>query len=607
MATVLEGMAEASKIRLWPGVVLVGLQWGLRLLAPVVDPANGAIMALLGGVACGLGVLLWWTFFSRAPLWERLSGAALLIAVPAAFSPLLHPSIATGMMGMLYPIYLVPVLSLALVVWAVLSREWAAGPRRAALAATIALAAGGFALLRTDGITGAGVEGFEWRWSPTAEERLLARTETPPPATVPEPKPEAALEPASKPEPEAAPASGPAVEAAPPPLPAPPAPEWPGFRGPARDGVVRGGPTIATDWAAEPPVELWRRPVGPGWSSFSVQGEYFFTQEQRGEEEIVACYRVATGEPVWFHADKARFWEANAGAGPRATPTLAGGRVYALGATGILNTLDAATGAVVWSRDASADLEQEEPGWGFAGSPLVLGDAVLVALSGKLAAYPLEGGSPRWIGPAGGHAYSSPHLARLGGVEQVLLVSKSGLSGFAPADGRVLWENPWPPKSRIVQPALTPDGDVLFSGGEMTGLRRVAVRHEGEDWKAEERWTSFRMKPYFNDFVVHEGHVYGFDGRLLACVDLEDGERKWKGGRYGDGQMLLLADQDLLLVLSEEGELALVAAAPDGFRELAKVSGIDGKTWNHPVLVGDTLLVRNSEEMAAFRLPVSGR
>jgi outer membrane protein assembly factor BamB len=380
--------------------------------------------------------------------------------------------------------------------------------------------------------------------------------------------------------------------------------DWPGFRGPGRDGIVHGA-RIETDWSRRPPVRLWRRPVGPGWSSFAVRGDLFYTQEQRGPDEVVACYHLATGEPVWTHADKARFWESNGGPGPRATPTLGNGRVYTLGATGILNALNASDGAVVWSRNAASDTTTKVPGWGFAGSPLLFEDLVIVAAAGQLAAYDLATGTPRWFGPRdGGGGYSSPQLSTIGGMAQVLLLSDTGVTSVAPSDGGVLWKNAWPGFSSL-QPALTPDGGVLIATASAAGgigTRRLSVAHAPGGWRVEERWTSTGLKPYFNDFVVHRGHAFGFDGSILACIDLQDGRRVWKGGRFGYGQLILLPEQDLLLVLSEQGELALVKAAPGEFTEVARFPAIEGKTWNHPVLAGDVLLARNSEEMAAFRL-----
>ena len=393
--------------------------------------------------------------------------------------------------------------------------------------------------------------------------------------------------------------------------PAVPAPttegDWPGYRGPDRDDVVRGV-RIKTDWVSSPPVELWRRPVGPGWSSFAVGGGLIYTQEQRGDDEIVACYSLITGKPVWMHRDSTRFWESNGGAGPRATPTLSNGRVYTLGATGILNALDARDGSVVWSRNAASDTGKEVPAWGFASSPLVVGDVVLVHV-GVLAAYDRLTGDRRWVGPPRGGGYSSPHLLTIDGVAQILLMSGAGATSVAPADGTLLWDHAWP-GTPIVQPAQVADGGVLIStadGMGGSGTRRLAVAHGPQGWTVEERWTSKGLKPYFNDFVVQKGHAFGFDGSILSCIDLEDGTRKWKGGRYGNGQFVLLPDQDVLLVLSEEGDLVLVRATPDQFTEVARVPALEGKTWNHPLLVGDVLLVRNGEEMAAFRLSLAGR
>ena len=564
-------------LRLWPGVAAVMLQWLLWFIFPIVAP-DAAMFGMLGGLACGLVVLLWWLLFSRAPWSERVGAIVLMVVAIVATKRVVHESIAGGGMGMLLYFQAIPVLTLALVAAATASRRLSSGPRRVTMIGAILLACGVFTLLRTGGISGEGDSDFHWRWTATPEERLLAQAGDKRPAL-----------------------SAPAE--------AKTGVDWPGFRGPERDGIVRGV-RIETDWSRKPPVELWRRPIGPGWSSFAVGGDLLYTQEQRGDEEVVSCYNVTNGEPVWRHSDAARFWESNAGAGPRATPTLSDGRVYTFGATGIVNALDAGDGSVVWSRNAGSDTGAKIPGSGFASSPMVVNDVVIVAASGRLVAYDIASGNPRWFGPTGGGGgYSSPHLVTIHGVDQILLLKGGGVVGVSPADGALLWEHSWQPGVGIVQPALAADGGILITAAdEMGGIgtRRVAVTHGSGGWTVEERWTSRGLKPYFNDFVVHKGHAFGFDGSILACIDLKDGKREWKGGRYGNGQLVLLPDQDLLLVLSEEGELALVGATPDQFTELARFQAIESKTWNHPVLVGDTLLVRNGEEMAAFRISLAG-
>ncbi len=598
--------ALRKPLRVWPGVALATLQVVAWFGLPVVMPDN-AFYGVFGALAGGLGIVLWWLLFSRAPWLERLGGLALMAAAIYATTFLLHRSVARVGMGMMYFIYAIPLVTFCFVVGVAIARNLAPAPRRAVVLLAVLLACGWWPFVRNEGLTGGGQVQLKWRWSPTPEQQLLAQARTEP---VPSPTaaPASVAPPAEAPKEKSAPAAEakPAARAAASEAAVAPAPEWPGFRGPHRDSVVRGT-RILTDWSAAPPVELWRRPVGPGWSSFAAQGNLIYTQEQRGDDEVVVCYNLKTGEPVWEHRNPARFWQAQGGAGPRATPTLHNGRVYALGATGILNALDAATGAEAWSRNAGTDAEVKVPFEGFASSPLVVHDIVVVAAAGRLVAYDVATGEPRWLGPKRGRGYSSPHLVTIDGVPQILLMSGTGALSVSPTDGQPLWERAWPAGDRIVQPALASASDILMTtGGEAAmgdgGLVRVAVAHGGNGWTVEDRWTSRGLKPSFNDFVVHKGHAYGFDGSILSCIDLTDGSRKWKGGRYGNGQLILLADQDLLLVLSEEGELALVAASPDGYKELSRIPAIEGKTWNHPVLVGDVLLVRNDREMAAFRL-----
>lgn len=558
-----------AHLRVWPGIVLAVLILLIRFGVPLIRPEAVTIFVFGGIIGVG-AILLWWALLSRARWFERVGAIVLMIVALVVTQRILHES----MKLMPFFAYIIPVLGIAFVVWAVASRNLSNRLRRATMVATIIIASGVWTLFRTSGVTGGNFRSdFAWRWSETSEERLLAKVSDEPMKPTSD---FAILDSEIK---------------------------WQGFRGANRDGIIRDV-KIAIDWTTTPPVELWRHPIGPGWSSFAVQGDRFFTQEQLGDDEVVSCYNMTTGELVWQHRDAARFWESNSGAGPRGTPTLSRGRVYSLGATGILNVLNSGDGSVVWSRNVATDSETKVPTWGFSSSPLVMDDMVIVSAAGSLIAYDLTTGEPSWIKSAGGDCYSSPHLVQIDSVMQVLLMNEAGTSSFAPADGTRLWEHAWQGHP-IVQPIQIVDGDILVSADEKTGIRRIAVAHGSNGWTVEERWTSPRLKPYFNDSVFHKGHAYGFDGPRLACIEIENGVRKWKGGRYGRGQFVLLADQDLLLVLSEKGELALVNATPDQFTELAQFPAIKGKTWNHPVLVEDILLVRNGQEMAAFRLSLA--
>jgi outer membrane protein assembly factor BamB len=257
-------------------------------------------------------------------------------------------------------------MSLAFVIWAFASRKLYTAIRRVTMVLTILLASGFWIFLRTNGMNGDGRHDLAWRWSITEEDRLLEQADIDSSSSTASGSPNDQII------------------------------IWPGFRGPNRDGVVYGT-TIRTDWAQSPPAEIWRRSVGPGCSSFAVRGNLLYTQEQRGEYEQVSCYDLTNGKPVWQHRDKVRFYDSHAGAGPRSTPTLSGNRVYTLGATGILNVLDANDGSVIWTRNAANENEVKAIPWGFTGSPLVVSDLVVVAISGKLAAYDTVSGNLKMV------------------------------------------------------------------------------------------------------------------------------------------------------------------------------------------------------------------
>jgi outer membrane protein assembly factor BamB len=379
------------------------------------------------------------------------------------------------------------------------------------------------------------------------------------------------------------------------------------FLGPGRDGVLTGV-GLARDWDAVPPRERWRRPVGAGWSGFAVAGDFAVTLEQRDEQELVTGYDLRTGELRWTHGTATRFDETIGGPGPRSVPTIVDGRVYALGGTGRLHALELRTGAPLWSRDIVSENGAVVPIYGVSGSPLVIDGLVVVEAGGpdgaSLVAYDAETGERRWSGGDDPAAYGSPAVVELAGRRQIVVFNGVGPTGHDAADGRVLWQYPWPDVERVSQPVVLTGDRVFVSTGYGIGgkLLRVAPDADGR-LEPTVLWESLSMKAKFTDVVHREGYLYGLDDGILACVDVETGERVWKGGRYGHGQ-LILAD-DLLVVSSERGEVALVEATPSGYKELGRFEAIAGKTWGHPALAGGTLVVRNDREAACYELPLA--
>jgi outer membrane protein assembly factor BamB len=380
------------------------------------------------------------------------------------------------------------------------------------------------------------------------------------------------------------------------------------YLGPLRLGLLPSA-RIAGNWTDRPPRELWRRRVGEGWGSFAVVNGYAFTQEQRGEQECVACYRVSDGAPVWVHADAARY-DGIGGPGPRATPAVADGRVYAVGATGLLNCLDGTTGRPVWSVNILEDNGASTIEHGVCASPLVDGERVIVCPTGgggpSLVAYHRDDGRRLWAAGTDRASYSSPLIAEIAGVRQILLATSAGVTGHDASDGRVLWGFEWMNNQGINcgQPIPHARGlnTVLVATGYGKGAALFRVTRDPDgSWFTDPVWDSLSLKPTFTTPVLHGGFIYGLDDGILACVDLPTGRRRWKDGRYGHGQVLLAGER--LIVQAENGAVVLVGPSPRGLRERGRIEALKGKTWNNPALAGRYLLVRNDREAACFELP----
>src|SRR5436190_5420563 len=379
---------------------------------------------------------------------------------------------------------------------------------------------------------------------------------------------------------------------------------YPQFLGPNRDGTL-SGPALARDWKITPPRELWRRPLGAAWSGFAVEGRRAVTQEQRGENEIDSCYDLLTGQPIWSHTDKSRYATTIAGEGPRATPTIFNGRVYTMGGAGELNCMDLESGKVLWHTNTLAANEAKLPEWGVACSPLVDERAVFVTAGGRnssMVAFNKDTGAVLWKSGNDDVHWSSPIRVTFNNVPQILIFSEN-VSSYDETSGKLLWHHPWrSPYPHVSVPLLLSSNRVLVSQGYGGGSELLQVSRDGSRWKAERLWKSIRMKSKFGTLIHRDGFIYGLDDGALACIDASSGDLKWKGDRYGHGQMILVSD--LLLMMAESGEVVLLEPNPEEPRELARFKVFSAKTWNPPALAGDLLLVRNDQESACLQLPL---
>ncbi|MDX1944373.1 MAG: PQQ-binding-like beta-propeller repeat protein [Pirellulaceae bacterium] len=476
---------------------------------------------------------------------------------------------------------------ITLLVWFCFRSGYSVPIRRGALGGVMALGLLFFACFRITDASGGMVFSVEPRWLPTADQRDAAL-----------PKPEPAI------------ATGIDLQTTTP-------NDFPEFLGPGRRNLLPG-PKLARDWST-PPKLLWKRSIGAGWSAFATVNGHAVTMEQRGPEEWVTCYEIATGKPAWGHAIQARHDNQTVlgGVGPRSTPTIAGGRVYAMGATGILRCLNGATGELLWQDDLLKryGLTQAEDNakiaWGRSGSPLVVDGMVIVPAGGKvpksLVAFDAESGDLRWEAGTDQIGYSSPTLVTLAGTRQIASVNEKTASGHDVATGRVLWTHPWPGNSsgsaNSSQPVPVGADQLLLSKGYSLGSELLSFAPAGSGTPAAPQsvWATHRvLQTKFTNVTLIGDYAYALSEGILECVEVASGKRQWKAGRYGHGQVLGVGE--LILVQAETGDVALVEANPKKFVELGQFPALDGKTWNNLCLVGNKLLVRNAEEAACYEL-----
>jgi outer membrane protein assembly factor BamB len=533
--------------------------------------------------------------------WTEIGGLqwwpAALIAIAAALflAGFHHSGIGSETRGPLrpfMPVFTYLAVHVAVFVWLMFLSKAPALTRTMALMFVFALEALVVSTVRVEGFSGKRWPILAWRWDQQIRDRALAVQ---------------------------AARSSESLANAPVELQAVTRQDYPGFRGHDRSGIVPGV-RLARDWTYSPPVKLWQHPVGKGWSSFAVVGDYCVTQEQRRdgdtneEYEAVVCYELRTGVQRWVHRDDARFNATMAGDGPRATPAICDGHVYTMGATGILNCLDRATGQPIWSRSILAELSTEPPEFGISGSPLIVDDLVVVCLGApgnSLAAFDRATGKQVWGSGDERASYASPEVENILDERQILNFNADGLYAYDVRDGHQLWQFPWqtpPDMNNVCQPIVfglpgAAIADRVFvSSGYDVGCAVLQIVREQTRYSVRPAWRNRNLKAKFASAVIRQRYVYGLDQNILVCISLDTGEQMWKRGRYGYGQLVLV--DDLLLIQMESGDVALVEANPTAHRELGRFAALTGRTWNHPALAGNLLLVRNDREAACYALPV---
>ncbi len=417
--------------------------------------------------------------------------------------------------------------------------------------------------------------------------------------------------------------------------------DWPQFRGHHRDGMSPATGLLDA-WPEGGPKELWRRPIGEGYSAVSIAGGRLYTmyaeappepepaaegedsgaaeeaapvgdepaegeaaaEAEKPKTEYAAAFDAATGDELWRTAIGERI-VTQFGNGPRSTPTVDGDTVYVLGAHGEMAAVAAADGAKHWQVDFAETFGSNRPYWGYSTSALVEGDLLLVGSGGPdgkaWAGLDKASGEVRWtLGEPSPHgSYNSPMAITMGGQRQFVYIGNEILRAVD-AGGRELWSHPWPEGESHAMPIYIPPDRFFASGAEGVGAALVQVKSDGDGMKVDEVWQTRIMKNHFSSSILHEGYIYGFDNATLKCIALDTGEQQWAKRGFGKGSLIYADGQ--LIVLSDRGVLVQAEATPEGYKETGRVQALDGKCWTAPSLAGGKLYLRSHSEIVSYDL-----
>ena len=370
---------------------------------------------------------------------------------------------------------------------------------------------------------------------------------------------------------------------------------WPHYRGVNRDGVSVEKDALAGLTAAGP-KPAWKASLGTGFTSIAIAGGRVYASGNANDQDTLHCLDAATGASVWTYSYPAKLDPKQYEGGPNATPTVAEGAVYLFSKDGVAAKVDAATGAEAWKVDAAKLAGGNRPNFGFSGSPTVLGGRVYLNIGSRGACLDAATGALVWKSGAAAAGYATP-VPRDDGKRMLILAARS-LVLVESADGAVVWEQDWPIKNGISPAVPVIDGTKLFlSAGYNFGCGLFDI----EGAKPKELWRNLAMRNHFNGCVLVAGHLYGFDDKELKCLVFATGDEKWAKPGLGKGS--LIAADGKLVVLSEQGELVIAPASPDGFAEICRVQALTGKCWTSPGLADGSIYCRNAKgDLACLRV-----